>query len=424
MLSAGIVADDLTGAGDSAVQFADLGWQARLTLGDPSAVAVVPGSVVAVVTDSRAQKADVARFSTSNAVAQLMAAGIDRLFVKIDSTMRGSVAAQVGGALDVWTLRYPDTIAVVCPAYPVMGRTVESGMLRVDGEGVETTSVGRDPVTPVSTSALADLLPGSVPIRGGRVDASQLAALVEAAGARVVTVDASTDADLRVIAEAVELLGARALPVGSAGLASQMSRVWRRAAEGEADRNAPVPHASAGRAVVVVSSLHDVSRMQHAHLLENSTDVLTLAPTLEEILSADGDDGMGGWIQTNIHPGISASVVVILSPAQRAGDVPWVATPFTTELAPARIAAALSAITDAVVSQLGAGSLVLMGGEGARAVLDRFDAESVIVTHAIGEGTPIGVIDGGRLKGLTVVTKAGGFGSTSALTDLLSELLE
>ncbi|MBC7723509.1 MAG: hypothetical protein H7146_02005, partial [Burkholderiaceae bacterium] len=62
-------------------------------------------------------------------------------------------------------------------------------------------------------------------------------------------------------------------------------------------------------------------------------------------------------------------------------------------------------------------------GEGARAVLARFGAESVAVTAAIGEGTPIGTIDGGRLHGLTVVTKAGGFGSTSALSDLLPELL-
>jgi len=196
-LSAGIVADDLTGAGDSAVQFAALGWQARLTLGDPFAVAVLPGSVVAVVTDSRAQHAEAARLSTSSAVTALMGSGIDRLFVKIDSTLRGSVPDQIRGALNAWTHRYPNAIAIVCPAYPAMGRTVEGGLLLVDGARVETTSVGRDPVTPVATSVLADLLPGSVGIRIRQADAEILAALITAAASNVVTVDACTDADPR-----------------------------------------------------------------------------------------------------------------------------------------------------------------------------------------------------------------------------------
>jgi uncharacterized protein YgbK (DUF1537 family) len=413
-VSAGIVADDLTGAGDSAVKFAALGWQTRLTLGGPFAVAVQRGSVVAVVTDSRAQHAEAARLSTSGAVTALMGSGIDRLFVKIDSTLRGSVPDQIRGALNAWTHRYPDAIAIVCPAYPAMGRTVEGGLLLVDGAGVETTSVGRDPVTPVATSALADLVPGSVGIRIGQAGATALATLITAAEVSVVTVDARTDPDLALLAAAIELLGARAVPVGSAGLAVQMARVWGSAnAPTAATRSAP-----AGRSVVVLSSLHDVSRAQYAHLLESGFSVQTLAPTLEEILRAD--DAMGAWIAENLDTETSAAVIVILSPI-RQGD------PLGDDGAsavPARIAAALAAIADAVVSTLGAGSLVLMGGDGARAVLDRFEAESVQITHAIGEGTPIGVIEGGRLHGLTVVTKAGGFGSTSALTDLLPKLLK
>jgi uncharacterized protein YgbK (DUF1537 family) len=414
-VSAGIVADDLTGAGDSAVKFAAAGWQARLALGGPFAVALQPGSVVAVVTDSRAQHAEAARLGTSGAVTDLMGSGIDRLFVKIDSTLRGSVPNQIRGALDAWTHRYPDAIAIVCPAYPAMGRTVEGGLLLVDGEGVETTSFGRDPVTPVTTSVLADLVPGSVGIHIRQPNADDLAMLITAAGVSVVTVDARTDDDLAMLAAAIELLGARALPVGSAGLAVQMARVW-----GSANAPTPFPRKEpiAGRSVVVISSLHDVSRAQYAHLLESCISVQTLAPTLREILAAD--DAMSSWIAKNLDTETSASVIVILSPTRQdnvSGDDS--ANDIST-----RIAAALAAIADAVVSTLGAGSLVLMGGDGARAVLARFEAKSVQITHAIGEGTPIGVIEGGRLHGLTVATKAGGFGSSYTLTDLLPKLLK
>ena len=54
----------------------------------------------------------------------------------------------------------------------------------------------------------------------------------------------------------------------------------------------------------------------------------------------------------------------------------------TIPTASERVAATLAAITDEVVTRHGAGSLLLMGGEGARAVLDRFGARAIRVTRA------------------------------------------
>jgi uncharacterized protein YgbK (DUF1537 family) len=75
-VAVGIAADDLTGAGDSAVQFARRGWRTRLTLGKPSPDSLLPGSVLAVVTDARAQPDQAARAGTAAAVAD----AVKRLF--------------------------------------------------------------------------------------------------------------------------------------------------------------------------------------------------------------------------------------------------------------------------------------------------------------------------------------------------------
>ncbi|WP_199689812.1 four-carbon acid sugar kinase family protein, partial [Clavibacter lycopersici] len=190
--SVAIVADDLTGGNDSAVQFARAGWIARLALGDAAEQHGADGSVVAIVTDARALAPERAREATAAAVSTAVENGDRRVFLKIDSTMRGSVADQVDGAIRAWSAREDGAFAVVCPAYPAMGRTVEAGRLLVDGAGVETTSVGRDPVTPVRTSALAELLPGSTHLAAApREDARALAERISsgvAGGARVVTV--------------------------------------------------------------------------------------------------------------------------------------------------------------------------------------------------------------------------------------------
>ena len=434
--SVGIVADDLTGANDSAVQFARAGWIARLALGDIANVGGAgatgrrdSGSVVAIVTDARAQSPRDAHESTVAAVAALADSGVGRLFVKIDSTMRGSVAQQVAGALEGWQDVHPLAFAVVCPAYPAMGRTVEGGRLLVDGAPVETTSIGRDPVTPVATSSLSALLPGTTRITAAPKDAAALAARITGraeAGALVITVDAETGDDLALIADAIALIGPRAVPVGSAGLAVEMSRVW---GEGLA---APEPEVATPdgprRVVVVVSSLHDVSRGQHAHLVESSASglllesVQTIAPSLDELLN----DGLPGFLDqefaafTDAEP---APVIVVLAPAQRPVDEEQPGASAVRPTAAERIAAGLATITDQVIGRLGTGSLVLMGGEGARAVLARFGADSILVRDAIREGIPIGIIEGGRLHGLPVVTKAGGFGARSVLTEIVPDLL-
>ncbi|HET9468304.1 MAG TPA: four-carbon acid sugar kinase family protein, partial [Vicinamibacterales bacterium] len=143
-----LIADDLTGAGDASVQFAKRGWDVFLALDVRLKPDTTENSVVALTTDSRALTNDAAQQLTFDALRTLMDAGADRVFLKIDSTMRGSVRGQVGGALDAWRTRHPDARAVVCPAYPRMGRTVAAGRLLVHGQPVDRTAIGRDPVTP------------------------------------------------------------------------------------------------------------------------------------------------------------------------------------------------------------------------------------------------------------------------------------
>ena len=88
-----IVADDVTGAGDTAVQFAQEGWTAELRLrrgadGD--------AQVVAVSTDSRACSEEDAAARVRAAVAQTPGTHV---FKKIDSTLRGPIRAEIEALL-------------------------------------------------------------------------------------------------------------------------------------------------------------------------------------------------------------------------------------------------------------------------------------------------------------------------------------
>ncbi|WP_261006922.1 four-carbon acid sugar kinase family protein, partial [Bordetella pertussis] len=85
----GIVADDLTGSGDTAVQFVRAGWATQLSVGgaeqalaDP---AVRQAEVLAVTTHSRPLAAADAAAVVRGEVERLRAAGVQRLYKKVDS---------------------------------------------------------------------------------------------------------------------------------------------------------------------------------------------------------------------------------------------------------------------------------------------------------------------------------------------------
>ncbi|WP_394249455.1 four-carbon acid sugar kinase family protein [Arthrobacter pityocampae] len=409
----GIAADDVTGATDSVVKFSRAGWSSRLLLGDLLPTSAAPGSALALNSDARALDTASARTATAGAVADLVTAGADRLYLKIDSTMRGSVPAQIAGALDAWQEQHPGCFAVVCPAYPAMGRTVEDGLLRVHGGPVEDSPAGRDPVTPVPTSAFAHLLPGTTTVSLSGSPEQDAQALRQAANGRIVVVNAATDGDLRALAAALVAAGPTAIPAGSAGLAAAMATAWADAGAVRASSEA-APAPQGHRIVVVVSSLHDVARAQTDHLRSrlDPADLRVLQP---DAALLDRPDRLAQWAAGELAaPATLPRVVVILSP-EPAGDT-------GLPLSGAEIARSLASVVQQTLDFTDVGALVLVGGDGARAVLDASRAQALRITGAIQEGIPVGVVEGGTAAGKIVVTKAGGFGPVHALSHTITEL--
>ena len=385
-----IVADDLTGSGDTAVQFVRAGWCTHLSIGGADEALSGPAhdgvEVLAVTTNSRALSAGEAADVIGRNVRQLREAGVSRLYKKVDSTLRGAFKAEIDAARDAWR---DDAIAVVCPAFPATGRTVEQGILYVNGKPVTETSAATDPVTPVTESHIPTLL-GSAHVAPLADDTPEtLAARIAQAGATVV-VDAATDDDLERLARAVGLLGERALPVGAGGLAVPLARVWA-----GADQTAPV--------VVVVTSQHSAARGQAAALQAAGAD--TWRPSLEQL--AD-DAQWQAWsqplLQAHAQAPLEAGTILLLAPeGQRAG------------LDSDKVADRLGSLAAQLIAASRAAGVVATGGDGARSVLLALQANGIALVDEVMGGVPLGTLTGGTAAGLPVVTKAGGFGTEDVL---------
>ncbi|MBW6417611.1 four-carbon acid sugar kinase family protein [Celeribacter sp. PS-C1] len=177
-----IIADDLTGALDSAVGFAGRHRKvvvARSPEAVPEALALNP-DVLAVNTSSREISPEEAATRVSVALELVRPSAFQVVMKKVDSRLKGNIAAETA-AMARW---YGAAPAIACPAIPEMGRRVEAGALV--GEGVQA---------PIDVAAcFAD--PVEVP-------------------------DCAEDADLdQLVAEA----GARALWIGARGLSFALAR--------------------------------------------------------------------------------------------------------------------------------------------------------------------------------------------------------
>lgn len=126
-----ILADDLTGALDSAAPFAGRGLRTDIAL-DRNAIAGIVAEqpdVVSINLNTREISADAARAETA-AVIALLPPGT-KLFKKVDSRLKGNIAAELDAI--------PFIRALVAPAIPEFGRIVEAGC--VTGFGIDIAIV-------------------------------------------------------------------------------------------------------------------------------------------------------------------------------------------------------------------------------------------------------------------------------------------
>jgi uncharacterized protein YgbK (DUF1537 family) len=411
MPALGIVADDLTGAMDTANEVATRGYG--------TVVGAVPGAdppeatVVAINTDSRYRSPPEAAASVRRGINTVSASTV---YKKIDSTLRGNVGPEVAAALRATGAE----VAVVAPAFPAAGRETGGGTHRVDGTPVADTEFAADRKGP-SSSAVSDLFADQeFPVTGvdlaavsegvDRV-ASRLAAVVDAHDRPpIVVCDAETAAHLSTIAAA----GARfdALFVGSGGLAGQLEI----AAPADCATGAPQP--TAGTPLAIVGSVSGTTLEQLGHVPDKR--LLHLDP--RRLLDGATDDA--ATVADRLDRGLPT---VLTAASDRATVDDTLAAGRDRGLSDAevgaRIATGLATVAGDACRMTRPSGLFVTGGDVAVATLRALDATTVSLSGAtVDAGIPIGRLVDGVVADTPLITKAGGFGNETTIDNCL-ELL-
>jgi uncharacterized protein YgbK (DUF1537 family) len=151
-----ILSDDFSGACDAAARAAIHGHSAAAVL--PPPVEVPGASLLAFSTETRHWSPEAAR-QCIRSLAPFLCGRL--LYKKIDSTIRGPWVAEVDEILCVTDLSQ----AVVCPAFPALGRTVRNGWLWVGDHPVQQIICPftvRDALTEEDLARIAGEICGSI----------------------------------------------------------------------------------------------------------------------------------------------------------------------------------------------------------------------------------------------------------------------
>lgn len=398
------LADDLTGALEVAAKFAGIGSHAVVSTGQGQELEQFAAGRDAVVVDAHSRHLPPAdafkRVRTLAEAARRL--GVQQLYKKTDSTLRGNIAAEFQALLEV----YPDRPLVYVPAYPEFGRTVRDGLLYVNGKPLSRTEFRADALNPSRESSILKLLSGSGAARVmlARAAAELHTILTAGEAGSIIVCDGESSDDLRATADA--LAGHHGVVAGTGGFAG----LW--AATRIAHRPpAAFPHAS--RWLLVAGSRHPISLEQLAVAERNGLAVARLGAAPDS--DKDAVEHLAACL------------------AQRGWAA--VAPPQAADLPALEIAARLGQTVARLLERGTTGGLIVFGGDTASAILSALQVSRV---HACGEllpGIPLSLVNieagvhagasGGRTGGLpcpkvVLVTKAGGFGAP----DLIARLRE
>ncbi|MEM2876200.1 MAG: four-carbon acid sugar kinase family protein [Candidatus Bathyarchaeia archaeon] len=412
-----VIADDLTGACDTALQFAKCGLETLVVRNTKDAAKVSSKvDIITVDTESRYDAPTTAYEKVRSAVASLRSSGVRCFYKKIDSTLRGNIGSELDAMIDELGL----DAAVISPSFPENQRITVGGYLLMGGRLIQRLHFdgeGGAYSTPIFIPSLIKGLSkrdiyhlNLSKVREGPKKILDEVEKEVKSGKQLIVADALTDVDLRVIAEAVSKKSTSWLPCGSAGLAEMIPEAY-----GFIHR----------RSVLVISgSVSKVSMLQ-ASFAEKTLGTNIIKLNFDTFLERPVDEVER--IRSRANDLLSNGEDVLVTSAATPFDIVeeergLLKYGLNRSEVKLKISLALSEVTKKLIGLRKVSGLVLTGGETAVRVLKSLNTEKLLVESEVLPGIPLMRVMDGEFRGLRVVTKAGAFGNEEALVKIIKYL--
>lgn len=421
---AGIIADDLTGANDTALQFHLRGANTRILLNDE----YIPPKkeeteAWAISTESRNIEEWEALEKVEKAVKTFAVNfSFEYYYKKIDSTLRGHIAVETLTMVEI--LGYD--AAIIIPAFPQEGRITVGGYHLLKGVPLGRTEIAMDPHSPILESHVPTLLKsqlkenqkdlvGTIDLKTVMNGAGPILIKINELikeGKKLIVADSTSITDIEQLALAIKKCDKKLLPAGTAAGAQVLGKSWLSGIERERDsiKLEKLPK-------FIVSGTATNITAEQINKLENSDDynnVNFIPLNTSNILN-----GVNGEIVERIVTNLRSGVTVVVHTSHLIANFDGFSDDsFNAELTKEKLAIKitdyLAELTKQVLQEIDV-VLITLGGETSYKCCKAIHSNELKLIDEVAPAISLCSDEMGRW----IVTKSGNLGNTRTLIDIL-----
>ena len=411
-----ILADDLTGANDTAIQFVKNGFSAMVAIHDWFSPSVFSGyNIISINSDTRAMNAQDAYNAVRKLIQRLNAAKLEGTYYKkVDSVLRGNPGAELAAVMDELCI----SLAIVAPSFPANRSILEQGILK-SGKTVPQASIDAVKIFADSMEKKAENIPLEI-TRQGHIKAAEYVLSRYDCGVQVFVADAVTNEDLAIISRIPAVVEKPLVLAGSGALANEAAQntdmkrltIERPAASEPSTPVLVICGTQQGETAIQIKTLSD---KLSAPIVRFQTELVKKGQPEEAIKMALNEAKQS----MKKNPNICIVAVDTLFRAEiPEGNVVWDKPANDTDSQ--AISAAIGKLT---VNLTGAFCFPVMfstGGDTSLEICKHLGVLGIQPMTEICPGIPIGKIVGGSCENRYIITKSGRFGDKDSLVEIMN----
>ena len=414
-----VVADDLTGAVDTGVQFSIKNLKTIVvTNNDNLKKNLAEFDVLVIDTESRFDDMQTAYNKTFNAGKSAKQENIKYIYKKMDSTMRGNIGAEIAGLMDSLDISH----TFVVPALPQYGRTTLNGNVYVKGILLEDTEFANDPKNPVTESYIPGIISRQTDKKTGVICFDDLLAgklqfinkleILINEGVQIIIIDAEENEDLDLIASVLSQRKERVMFAGCSGFAERLS-------------NHLILNKEKKSSIVIAGSVNKVTLSQ-IEFAASELNINVIDIDADKILAKNKDQEKGRILEL-IRDTVSGGNDIIIRSASSAEDVARCFEKgnklgLDSFKVSDTISDFLGELAKEIVNNYNIKGIVFTGGDTAIKAAHSINISGIEIRDEILHGVPYGYFTDEKYRDIIIVTKAGGFGGEDALFQILDFL--
>ncbi|MCJ7657480.1 MAG: four-carbon acid sugar kinase family protein, partial [Candidatus Atribacteria bacterium] len=228
-----VIADDLTGANDTGVQFAKKGYNTQLLIFDQQSKVIIPDNldVFVIDTETRELESKTAREMLRDIFKKININENDIFYKKVDSTLRGNIGVEIEEIMNI----LKKDICIFSPSLPSYQRITVGGYLIVQQKPLGLSEYSSNNLEQGENSFIPFLLKKQTDFPVGQIDLKDVAKGQKTIlskinelyqkGNKIIVIDSINEEHLKDIFASGLKFGGSVLFSGSAGLANHFPNI-------------------------------------------------------------------------------------------------------------------------------------------------------------------------------------------------------